>query len=85
MAADAPRASQQPAATGPEAALARCRGPAWVIDPAKGRVLAANPAGAARLGLHPDAACGSLDAAMPGLIRLRALMHEPLTAAAASP
>jgi two-component system, cell cycle sensor histidine kinase PleC len=78
MAADAPRASQQPAVTGPEAALARCRGPAWVIDPAKGRVLAANPAGAARLGLHPDAACGSLDAAMPGLIRLRALMHEPL-------
>ena len=78
MAADAPRASQQPAATGPEAALARCRGPAWVIDPARGRVLAANPAGAARLGLHPDAASGALDAAMPGLIRLRALMHEPL-------
>jgi signal transduction histidine kinase len=49
-----------------------------VIDPAKGRVLAANAAGAARLGLHPDAASGTLDAAMPGLIRLRALLHEPL-------
>lgn len=77
MAADNQRASQQPAAS-PEAALARCRGPAWVIDPAKGRVLAANAAGAARLGLHPDAASGTLDAAMPGLVRLRALMREPL-------
>jgi two-component system, cell cycle sensor histidine kinase PleC len=58
-------------------ALARCRAPAWVIDPAKGRVLAANPAGATRLGLRPDAASGTLDAAMPGLVRLRALMREP--------
>jgi two-component system, cell cycle sensor histidine kinase PleC len=41
-------------------------------------VLAANPAGAARLGLRPDAASGTLDAAMPGLVRLRALMHEVL-------
>jgi len=49
-----------------------------VIDPAKGRVLAANAAGAARLGLRPDAASGTLDAAMPGLVRLRALMHEPM-------
>jgi two-component system, cell cycle sensor histidine kinase PleC len=63
---------------GPEAALARCLSPAWVIDPAGGRVLAANAAGAARLGLRPDAASGTLDAAMPGLVRLRALMHEPL-------
>lgn len=78
MPADAERAS--PPATGvtPEAALARCRGPAWVIDPAKGQVLAANAAGAARLGLRPDAASGTLDAAMPGLVRLRALMHEAL-------
>ena len=53
-------------------------GPAWVIDPAKGRVLAANAAGAARMGLHPDAACGTLDASMPGLVRLRALVREPL-------
>ena len=64
--------------SGPEQALLRCRGPAWVIDPAKGRVLAANSAGAARLGLCPDAASGTLDAAMPGLIRLRAMAHEPL-------
>ncbi len=78
MSAHGPRASHHSAGTGPEAALARCRGPAWVIDPAKGRVLAANAAGAARLGLRPDAASGTLDAAMPGLIRLRALMHEPL-------
>lgn len=78
MTADGPRASLEPAGNGAEAALARCRGPAWVIDPGKGRVLAANAAGAARMGLHPDAASGSLDAAMPGLIRLRALMHEPL-------
>jgi two-component system cell cycle sensor histidine kinase PleC len=76
MPVDALRASPRP--TGPDAALARCSGPAWVIDPAKGRVLAANPAGAARLGLRPDAASGTLDAAMPGLVRLRALMREPL-------
>ena len=67
-----------PIGSGPETALARCRAPAWVIDPAKGRVLAANPAGATRLGLRPDAASGTLDAAMPGLVRLRALMREPL-------
>ena len=41
-------------------------------------MLAANPAGAARLGLHPDAASGTLDAAMPGLARLRAMVREPL-------
>src|SRR6478609_1789161 len=76
MPVEAPRA--RPSPIGPDAALARCPGPAWVIDPAKGRVLAANPAGAARLGLRPDAATGTLDAAMPGLVRLRALMHEPL-------
>ncbi len=41
-------------------------------------MLAANAAGAARLGLRPDAASGTLDAAMPGLVRLRAMMREPL-------
>ncbi len=76
MSVDAPRVALP--STGPDAALARCSGPAWVIDPARGRVLAANPAGAARLGLRPDAASGTLDAAMPGLVRLRALMREPL-------
>ena len=78
MPADGPRALPQSTGSGPEQALLRCRGPAWVIDPAKGRVLAANSAGAARLGLCPDAASGTLDAAMPGLIRLRAMAHEPL-------
>src|SRR5262245_18648889 len=78
MSADGPRASLPTTATSPERALAGCSEPAWVIDPAKGRVLAANPAGAARLGLHPDAASGTLDAAMPGLVRLRAMMREPL-------
>jgi signal transduction histidine kinase len=65
-------------AAGPEKALAACADPAWVIDPAKGRVLAANAAGAARLGLHPDAASGTLDAAMPGLVRLRAMLREQI-------
>ena len=41
-------------------------------------MLAANAAGAARLGLRPDAASGTLDAAMPGLVRLRAMLREPL-------
>ena len=83
MPVEAPRARLSP--IGPDAALARCPGPAWVIDPAKGRVLAANPAGAARLGLRPDAASGTLDAAMPGLVRLRALMREPLNGSRREP
>lgn len=79
MQVDGPRASLHSIAAGPEKALAGCVDPAWVIDPAKGRVLAANAAGAARLGLHPDAASGTLDAAMPGLVRLRAMVREPLS------
>jgi signal transduction histidine kinase len=78
MPVDGPRASLPPTGAGPEKALAGCVDPAWVIDPAKGQVLAANPAGAARLGLRPDAASGTLDAAMPGLVRLRAMLREPL-------
>jgi two-component system cell cycle sensor histidine kinase PleC len=77
MPVDGPRASQPPTAAGPEKALAGCVDPAWLIDPAKGRVLAANAAGAARLGLRPDAASGTLDAAMPALVRLRAMVREP--------
>ncbi|MBC7830992.1 MAG: hypothetical protein H7Y62_03130 [Hyphomicrobium sp.] len=77
MPVDGPRASQPPTAAGPEKALAGCVDPAWLIDPAKGRVLAANAAGAARLGLRPDAASGTLDAAMPALVRLRAMLREP--------
>jgi len=79
MPVDGPRASQPPTAAGPEKALAGCVDPAWLIDPAKGRVLAANAAGAARLGLRPDAASGTLDAAMPALVRLRAMLREPLS------
>lgn len=78
MPVDGPRASLPSTAAGPERVLAGCPDPAWIIDPAKGRVLAANAAGAARLGLRPDAASGTLDAAMPGLVRLRAMMREPL-------
>ena len=78
MQLDGPRASLPSTAAGAAQALAACADPAWVIDPAKGRVLAANPAGAARLGLHPDAASGTLDAAMPGLVRLRAMLRESL-------
>jgi two-component system, cell cycle sensor histidine kinase PleC len=77
MPVDGPRASPPPTAAGPEKALAGCVDPAWLIDPAKGRVLAANAAGAARLGLRPDAASGTLDAAMPALVRLRAMLREP--------
>ncbi len=78
MPVDGPRANLPSTGAGPEKALAGCVDPAWIIDPAKGRVLAANAAGAARLGLRPDAASGTLDAAMPGLIRLRAMVREPL-------
>ncbi len=78
MQVNGPRALLPSTAAGPEKALAACADPAWVIDPAKGRVLAANAAGAARLGLHPDAASGTLDAAMPGLVRLRAMLREQI-------
>jgi signal transduction histidine kinase len=78
MPVDGPRATLPSTGAGPEKALAGCVDPAWIIDPAKGRVLAANAAGAARLGLRPDAASGTLDAAMPGLVRLRAMVREPL-------
>lgn len=77
MPVDGARASLPLTGAGPEEALAGCVDPAWIIDPAKGRVLAANAAGAARLGLRPDAASGTLDAAMPALVRLRAMLREP--------
>ncbi len=77
MPVNGPRATLPLTGAGPEKALAGCVDPAWLIDPAKGRVLAANAAGAARLGLRPDAASGTLDAAMPALVRLRAMVREP--------
>lgn len=79
MPVDGPRATLPQTGAGPEKALAGCVDPAWIIDPAKGRVLAANAAGAARLGLRPDAASGTLDAAMPALVRLRAMLREPVS------
>ena len=85
MPVDGPRATLPLTGAGPEKALAGCVDPAWIIDPAKGRVLAANAAGAARLGLRPDAASGTLDAAMPGLVRLRAMLREPMDAARREP
>lgn len=78
MSTDGEQALTSNLATDPARALAGRLDPAWVIDPARGRVLAANAAGAARLGLRPDAASGTLDAAMPGLVRLRAMMRETL-------
>lgn len=78
MSIDGERALTPNLAADPARALAGRLDPAWIIDPARGRVLAANAAGAARLGLRPDAASGTLDAAMPGLVRLRAMIHETL-------
>ncbi|WP_068462217.1 sensor histidine kinase [Hyphomicrobium sulfonivorans] len=78
MSTDGEHALTPNLAADPARALAGRLDPAWVIDPARGRVLAANAAGAARLGLRPDAASGTLDAAMPGLVRLRAMIRETL-------
>lgn len=60
-------------------ALDRAAGPAWIIDPGAGRVLAANKMGA-RL-LPPFA---TLDAAMPALARLRDMARgiEPIISSA---
>ncbi|WP_072396213.1 HAMP domain-containing sensor histidine kinase [Hyphomicrobium sp. CS1GBMeth3] len=45
----------------------------WLIDVAGGRVLAANASGATLLGLEEGSQPPALDAAMPALVRLRAL------------
>jgi signal transduction histidine kinase len=50
---------------------------AWAIDVAGGRILAANPAGGALLGLDGGASPPVLDGAMPALARLRALAVAP--------
>lgn len=47
---------------------------AWLIDVTAGCVLAANTAGAALLGLSKSGPPPTLDAAMPALVRLRALL-----------
>jgi two-component system cell cycle sensor histidine kinase PleC len=50
--------------------------PAWLIDPAGGRILAANGAGAALLGLDAGTSPPLLDASMPAIARLRALVSD---------
>lgn len=50
--------------------------PAWLIDPAGGRILAANAAGAALLGLDAGTSPPLLDASMPAIARLRALASD---------
>lgn len=59
-------------------ALARAEGPAWLIAPRSGRVLAANPSGTAILGLPPaqDGATVCLDRAMPAMTDLSRVVGE---------
>lgn len=58
------------------ALVERAGRPAWVIAPATGRILAANAPATALLPMPPDGtAC--LDAAMPALATLRALLDVP--------
>lgn len=51
--------------------LATASGPAWIIDAAGAKILGHNAAGAAMLGVAGTA----LDAAMPGIARLRAIVR----------
>lgn len=61
-------------AQGPFAAeLETLRVPAWVVDTAGGTIVAANAAGRQRFGMAADAPLATLDGAMPGLAKLRAL------------
>ncbi len=56
--------------------LAQCSDAAWIIDPARNRVLSANASGCARFGWSPEARMPPLvvDAAMPGFVRQRSLI-----------
>lgn len=65
-------AGASPAPQGPRR-LQEARGPALVVAPVSGRVIASNPQAAGLLGLAPLAGT-VLDAAMPGLSRLRGLL-----------
>jgi len=56
--------------------LAANGAPAWLIEPAAGRIPAANAAGSAMLGLDRVVSAPLLDAAMPALVRLRAIARE---------
>jgi len=64
-----------PTAADPDARVSCATGPAWVIEPATGRVVSANPQGAALIGMTSTGGF-YLDAAMPGLARLRALLRD---------
>lgn len=59
--------------------LAAAPNPAWVIDAAQGRVLAANKAGALRLGLGRESTA-ALEETMPALARLREIQSRSETA-----
>jgi signal transduction histidine kinase len=61
-----------------EALVERCRGAAWLIDAARGHVVAANAGGAALLRPGRDRDGWALDAAMPALARLREIAHAPV-------
>ncbi len=56
--------------------LAANGAPAWLIDVAAGCIPAANAAGSAMLGLDRVISAPLLDAAMPALVRLRAIARE---------
>lgn len=64
-----------PAGTGFETELATASTPAWVIDVGKVCILAANKAGASRLGLGRES-IAVLDETMPALARLRDIQRE---------
>lgn len=59
-----------------EVELKRCGGPAWIIEPFKARILAANAAGAQRYAQGRRRPPVQLDGAMPALMRLRELASE---------
>jgi two-component system cell cycle sensor histidine kinase PleC len=64
-----------PASGAPQTALSAVQNPAWVVDVADGCILAANKAGALRLGLGRDSTV-ALDETMPALARLREIQRE---------
>jgi signal transduction histidine kinase len=59
------------------AALESARTPAWLIEPEEARIVAANGRGLELLALTRDGANATLDAAMPAVARLRALLSKP--------
>mgnify|MGYP000241638403 CR=1 FL=1 len=64
--------------------LEHAAGPAVVIALPRARIVAANAAGAARIGLDAAARDTPLDAAMPAVARLKSLMHGDRAASCAA-